>query len=437
MSAQSPDNTSAYSNIMGQLLRPAPSKAGGQTGSEAGSGTGADAPPVLSDDPLVRVRGARNPLLEAASTLLRALAELPDIVEVEQVDALRQALVREVQLFQSLCDRAGLRREHVVTVRYCLCTALDEAVYTQEWAREGDWAASSLLLLFHNETSGGEKFFLLLGRMAQASGEHLHALEVLYRILSLGFEGRYALSPDGMRQLETIHRRLLSILAGHIPAPPPLLSAHWQGAGKGRLPLLRNFPVWITASVLGLGLTVLFLSLSAQLDTPAKALEQRLHALAQMPLTPTPSKRPLPLSQWFSAAEKARYGLTVDEGKGILRFTGSTAFNGADIVPAMLPALDKLARMLTQQGLSGRILIVGHTDDTPLRAGSKFRNNQHLSEARAQSVARALAARGIAPARMGTEGRGDTAPLVTSAAPSARDRARNRRVDIIVLGVRP
>ncbi|MDN4562905.1 DotU family type IV/VI secretion system protein, partial [Salmonella enterica subsp. enterica serovar Typhimurium] len=45
----------------------------------------------------------------------------------EAANPYRNLLVREMHLYQTLCDQANLRREHVLAVRYCLCTALDEA----------------------------------------------------------------------------------------------------------------------------------------------------------------------------------------------------------------------------------------------------------------------------------------------------------------------
>lgn len=39
-------------------------------------------------------------------------------------------------------------------------------------------------VLFHNEVNGGEKFFLLLGRMAQAPAEHIQL--VLMAVLAVG-----------------------------------------------------------------------------------------------------------------------------------------------------------------------------------------------------------------------------------------------------------
>jgi len=53
-----------------------------------------------------------------------------------------------------------------------------------------------------------------------------------------------------------------------------------------------------------------------------------------------------------------------------------------------------------------------------------------LSEKRAAAVADVLRGRGVAAARIRTEGRGDAVPLADNATVSGR--AKNRRVDIVV-----
>ncbi|MGS9140259.1 DotU family type IV/VI secretion system protein, partial [Salmonella enterica subsp. enterica serovar Infantis] len=73
------------------------------------------------------------------------------------VEPYRNLLVREMHLSQTLCDQANLRREHVLAVRYCLCTALDEAATNTPWGRRGVWAGTSLLVTFQGESEGGIK----------------------------------------------------------------------------------------------------------------------------------------------------------------------------------------------------------------------------------------------------------------------------------------
>jgi len=116
---------------------------------------------------LEHMKTARNPLLEAARPLLRILSEMPKkLPDGENVlEEFRAVLDREVRSFQTLCDKASLRREHVLTARYCLCTAIDEAASSTDWGRDGVWAMSSLAQRFHQDVKGGEKFFLLVGRL--------------------------------------------------------------------------------------------------------------------------------------------------------------------------------------------------------------------------------------------------------------------------------
>ena len=75
------------------------------------------------------------------------------------------------------------------------------------------------------------------------------------------------------------------------------------------------------------------------------------------------------------------------------------------------------------------IRVDGHTDNTPLGAGGRFRDNWELSQARALSVVRQLSeAEGIPPQRLAANGFGEWQPIDTSG--TAEGRARNRRIEI-------
>jgi outer membrane protein OmpA-like peptidoglycan-associated protein len=71
------------------------------------------------------------------------------------------------------------------------------------------------------------------------------------------------------------------------------------------------------------------------------------------------------------------------------------------------------------------VVVVGHTD----RVGSDASNDE-LARKRADTVREALAQRGIAPASIVAEGRGEREPLVPTADGVAEP--RNRRVEILV-----
>jgi len=77
----------------------------------------------------------------------------------------------------------------------------------------------------------------------------------------------------------------------------------------------------------------------------------------------------------------------------------------------------------------GKIIVAGHTDDIPIKT-EWYRSNWELSAARAVSMAHALLRGGVDPKRMIVSGYADTKPLVPNT--NARNRARNRRVEIIL-----
>jgi outer membrane protein OmpA-like peptidoglycan-associated protein len=88
----------------------------------------------------------------------------------------------------------------------------------------------------------------------------------------------------------------------------------------------------------------------------------------------------------------------------------------------------RLGAILSQAG--GRTIAVeGHTDSSGAAA-----SNQRLSEERAQAVREALVAGGVESARITAAGYGPSRPVADNASPAGR--TQNRRVEIVLLGMR-
>ena len=98
------------------------------------------------------------------------------------------------------------------------------------------------------------------------------------------------------------------------------------------------------------------------------------------------------------------------------------AINRADIQPQLYPVLNDIARVLSNYDKT-MLIISGHTDDT-----GPYDFNMRLSLQRADSVSSYLAAQGVLPIRMETQGFGPTYPMVPNT--SEANRALNRRVEI-------
>lgn len=391
---------------------------------------------------LAAVRAAQNPLLEAAQPLLRALADMPaELQGDDQIKVFSLLLEREVITFQSLCNNAQIKHEHGVAASYSLCTAIDEAANSTAWggARHGEgagaWAGRQLAAKFHGDTKGGDKFFLLVGRLAASPQEHTDLLELMYLILGLGFEGRFNSGggANARRQLETIRNRLLTLLAAARGDVPHDLSPHWRGVGAGKFRLLRSIPVWVTASLLALALFALFSWYKYQLLHTSVEVEERIRAIGAMqapPAPPAPPHRSLRLKQLLSA-EIARGTVSVEEDDqhSAVSFKGDDMFvpGQARLNPKILPLIAKVASEVNE--VTGTVQVTGHSDNRPIKT-REFPDNQILSEKRAAVVAEVLQSQGVASTRLKVEGRGATVPLADNATPSGR--SRNRRVDIVV-----
>ncbi len=385
---------------------------------------------------LLAVEQNRNPFLEAASVLLRTLAELPKELNAEGLRGLHRLLTQELQTYTRLCEQANLRRDHMLAVRYALCTALDEAISAKPWAggeagNTGMWSTQALLNQFHGESGGGKTVFLLIGRLANAPDEHMPVLEVIHHLLSLGFMGDYRVKPDGHRMIETIRHRLYTMVSASREPVARELSPHWQGVGQGKFKLLRSIPVWVSASVLGLALFAQFSWYKYQLLNQSGVVEKSIEALAK--LQPPPQKRKAVVLNLATLlqAEIGQGRVTVDENaqRSLVVFKGDGMFSGGldTLSPASLAILDAVAPALQQVG--GKVRVVGHTDNQPI-ATPAFPNNMALSEKRAQSVLKVLQAKGLDAARLQAVGMGDSQPVAPNTTEAGR--AANRRVEIEV-----
>ncbi|MGH7818420.1 MAG: OmpA family protein [Candidatus Binatia bacterium] len=100
-------------------------------------------------------------------------------------------------------------------------------------------------------------------------------------------------------------------------------------------------------------------------------------------------------------------------------------FDKATIRPESFPVLDDVAGVL-KDNPQLNILVQGHTDSV-----GSVQYNQRLSQRRSDSVRDYLVKKGIAAARLDTEGKGESAPIASNE--TAVGRAMNRRVEFLIV----
>jgi outer membrane protein OmpA-like peptidoglycan-associated protein len=102
------------------------------------------------------------------------------------------------------------------------------------------------------------------------------------------------------------------------------------------------------------------------------------------------------------------------------------ASGSADIKADAKKSLDKIAAEIKRDYAGATIRVEGYTDSDPLvKAKKKWGTNENLSEARAESVKKYLATKGVKSSRVETFGFGSAKPKAT--------KAQSRRVEIIVV----
>ena len=241
---------------------------------------------------------------------------------------------------------------------------------------------------------------------------------VMYAISSIN-EGKYRVVADALsaafggvpRSLKPIQVGQVQLLGNRFDQPSPLES----GARRGPAPAV---PVEVPMP----------LNRRSRLDAPSQvqdalreqAAQQQLHALGNQ------------LEQALS--ELVQNGLVrVRRGRNFLEveIQSDVLFPSGVATPTAtaLETVRKIGSVL--RNAPNAIRVEGYTDNQPIR-NAQFRSNWDLSTARAVNVLYELIDAGIAPDRLAAMGYGEYQPIADNATPAGR--ARNRRVDLVILG---
>jgi len=188
-------------------------------------------------------------------------------------------------------------------------------------------------------------------------------------------------------------------------------------------------PLWVVGAATIQLLFGIYLGFKLSLSGPSDNLAGEIATLrVAAPVAPRPASVPR-LAQ-FLAKEIAEGLVAVDDrpDRSIVTILGDGMFRPgeATISAQSQYILGRVADELNKQ--AGQVDVIGHTDNVPIRT-LRFSSNWELSKARAESVARLLAAR-VDPRRLAIDGVGDTDPIAPNDTPKGQ--ARNRRVEIIL-----
>ncbi len=390
-------------------------------------------------------RTGPNPLVAEASTLFSLISRTRNRAQHPDPEALRRSVVAEVRQFESRALAAGIDPQQIKIARYAICATIDDVVLNTPWGGASVWAQQSMVATFHRETVGGDRFYDLLARLEQDPGRNIDLLEFLYLCLSLGFEGRLRVDPNGAEKHMEIRSGLARIIRAQRGDVERDISPRWKGVNRPHKPLSAWKPVWIAIGATAAVLLVTFMTLNILLARSTDRLAGQFAALASEAPAALERRAPAveipPVTEPDAVArvsgfltEEIEAGLVeVDQDGNVIRIRikGSGMFgSGSDsLQSAFDEPLTRVANALDDKdGGQGPVIVVGHTDSIPINT-ARFPSNRHLSLARADSVKQKLASLMDDPSRLSAEGRADAEPIGDNATPEGR--ALNRRIEIL------
>jgi type VI secretion system protein ImpK len=385
-----------------------------------------------------------NPILDAARPILLLLSNVRIARQLPQVAPLMDAVVSGIDSLEATLHAKGFDEQQVRLAKYVICATADDIVQNLPSTDKQIWTQYSMLSRYFQVRDSGVGFFDELVRLRSNPKLNFDVLSLMHACLCLGFEGKYRVA-GGDVPLQQIRRDLYETLRGLKARTSEDISPHWRGQELPPEHIRQPVPVWaIACSAAGLLLLSFMVfrwllggyseDTAAQLALLHPPGEINLARVNFKPMEPVvvPQTTQLERIRKALADDIAARRLAADyAGKDIvIRLLNDVVFDkgSAEVSAGFVPSIGRIAKALNSE--KGSIRVVGHTDDTPLRSTVKFKDNQDLSEKRAQSVA-VLLLPGLAdPKRLEISGLAETAPIDTANTPEAR--AKNRRVEIFI-----
>ena len=397
--------------------------------------------PTLRVDDLVAPNA--NPIMRAAGPLLQLLGRLRVALLRASFAGLIEQVAEAIKFFEKDIRSAGISEQQATNAKYILCATADDIVQHIPTEERHVWAQYSMLSRFFGERTGGVRFFELLNSAKADPLISYPLLELHHACLALGFQGVYRTQSGGLAALQQIQRDLYETLRRVRPKVAKDLSPHWRGQNLGLGAARARVPVWAVGALAAALLFGLFVTLRILLGGSADAAVQTtatLHPEDKIALKrrvyvppPPPPPPPPPTSQVSRLRQELQDGEcnVVDQTANqiVIRLCTQVTFDPGEAVikDQFRPLAAKLAAILDKE--PGRIRIVGHTDNTPMKT-VRFPSNWHLSVERAKAVAALIKQSLTDPNRIDVEGKGSDTPIASNATPEGR--SKNWRVEVMI-----
>lgn len=399
-------------------------------------------------------RTGMPPMVEAALPLLSLIARLRALSGTPDLEALRLRVIAAVKAFEAAILGVAVTRERAQAAHYALCATIDDVILNASWGAYSVWARQGMVSTFHTDVTGGERFFDLLAHLHRDPGSNRDVLLLMYHCLSLGFEGRMRVHPQGHLEIGRIREGLYRTLRGEAERE---LSPTWRGIDARLTETGSRRLFWAAAGLAVLALAGLYLLLqtavnrrsdatfAAFIAAPPNAPPSLHRERAAAPEQP-PETKPAKAESTLSDSLRQVLRREIDDGTldvvpngngATLRIRNAGLFDSgsAEVSPGFVALFERIGRALRNDDVT--VQVIGHTDNVPIRT-VRFPSNYELSVARAEAVA-AILAKSVGTDAIRAEGRGEAQPVRPNdsaesiALNNTREgRAQNRRTELVI-----
>jgi type VI secretion system protein ImpK len=440
--ASSPAPTNPPTPTAPQPYAPAPTTHAPEEWIQTAAPPQAPAVPAYAQGPMLRVDELvapnANPIMRAAGPLLQLLGRLRVALLRASFASLMEQVAEAIKFFEKDIRSAGISEQQANSAKYILCATADDIVQHIPTDERHVWTQYSMLSRFFGERTGGVRFFEILNHAKLDPLVHYPVLELHHACLALGFQGVYRTQAGGLATLQQIQRELYETLRRVRPKIARDLSPHWRGQDLGANLNRVRIPVWVVGSVAGVLLFGLFVILRILLvgnSEAAAAATATLHPDDKIAIKrrvivpPQPPPPPPPPDPALPVVDDGCTVVVQTANQILIRLCDQVTFDPGQAVvkDQFKPLAAKIAGYLDKK--DGRIRVVGHTDNVPIKT-VRFPSNWHLSVERAKAVAALLKLGLQQPDRIDIDGKGAEVPIASNATPEGR--AKNRRVDVMI-----
>jgi len=377
---------------------------------------------------------SENPLLLFSVDLLLLAGNVRAIEPIGSIERLRTDVETMFNQLVTKLTQIGQPKDVVITTRYILCCLLDELILSTPWGVDSMWSQQTLLGKFHNETWGGEKFYLIVNKVMERPAKDINLLELCYVCLCLGFKGKYRVDAKGEAEIQ----RLSNAMVQQIQQVKPIsrdLSPAWQNKRLEMNESRFYLPRWLQFTLLSILVMAVYVMFLTNIHSRIDPIYQRLDAInydafTQKKVGTAPRDIPTILKtlQTELAEEIERNLITITAvGEDVhIRFIHPAMFapGSVQLQNNLMPNVDKLVNAISQ--FAEKVTLLGHTDSSGAQ-----KSNWVISKKRAEAVAAWLKTAKQPFYDIHTRGLADTRPLTDNDSPA--NRSLNRRVEIVLL----